>query len=162
VILAAIGDTHLPRGSRMLPDDCLRRLREADLILHAGDHSSLASLEELRALGPPVHAVYGNVDEPALQEQLPEELVVLVEHVRIGMTHVPGPRQGREERLLQRFPGCDAVVYGHTHAPQLERRNAAWILNPGSPTERRRSPTRTMLELRIEGREIEPTLIRLP
>jgi putative phosphoesterase len=146
----------------MLPDDCLRRLREADLILHAGDHSSLASLEELRALGPPVHAVYGNVDEPALQEQLPEELVVLVEHVRIGMTHVPGPRQGREERLLQRFPGCDAVVYGHTHAPQLERRNAAWILNPGSPTERRRSPTRTMLELRIEGREIEPTLIRLP
>jgi uncharacterized protein len=78
------------------------------------------------------------------------------------MTHVPGPRQGREERLLRRFPGCDAVVYGHTHAPQLERRSAAWILNPGSPTERRRSPSRTMLELRIEGREIEPTLIRLP
>lgn len=162
MIVAAIGDTHLPRGSRTLPDECLRRLREADLILHTGDHSSLASLEELRALGPPVHAVYGNVDEPALREQLPEELVVSAEDVRIGMTHVPGPRQGREERLLQRFPGCDAVVYGHTHAPEVERRSAVWILNPGSPTERRRSPSRTMLELRIDGRQIEPTLIRLP
>jgi uncharacterized protein len=146
----------------MLPDECLRRLREADLILHTGDHSSLASLEELRALGPPVHAVLGNVDEPALREQLPEELVVPVEDVRIGMTHVPGPRQGREGRLLQRFPGCDAVVYGHTHAPQLERRGAVWILNPGSPTERRRSPSRTMLELRIQGKTIEPSLIQLP
>ena len=162
MIVAAIGDTHLPRGSRRLPDECLRRLRDADLILHTGDHSSLASLEQLRALGPPVHAVFGNVDEPALREQLPEELAVSMEGVRIGMTHVPGPLEGREERLLQRFPGCDAVVYGHTHAPQVDRRGAVWILNPGSPTERRRSPMRTMLELRIRGREIEPTLIRLP
>jgi uncharacterized protein len=146
----------------MLPDECLRRLREADLILHTGDHSSLASLEELRALGPPVHAVFGNVDDPVLRAQLPEELVVPMEEVRVGMTHVPGPRQGREERLLQRFPGCDAVVYGHTHAPQLERRGAVWILNPGSPTERRRSPSRTMLELRIQGKTIEPSLIQLP
>jgi uncharacterized protein len=162
VIVAAIGDTHLPRGARLLPDECLRRLREADLILHTGDHSSLASLEELRALGPPVHAVFGNVDDPVLRAQLPEELVVPMEEVRVGMTHVPGPRQGREERLLQRFPGCDAVVYGHTHAPQLERRGAVWILNPGSPTERRRSPSRTMLELRIQGKTIEPSLIQLP
>jgi uncharacterized protein len=162
VVVAAIGDTHLPRGARMLPDECLRLLREADLILHTGDHSSLASLEQLRALGPPVHAVRGNVDGPALREQLPEELVVPVEDVRIGMTHVPGPRQGREERLMQRFPGCDAVVYGHTHAPQVERRGAVWILNPGSPTERRRAPSRTMLELRIQGKTIEPSLIQLP
>jgi uncharacterized protein len=162
MVVAAIGDTHLPRGARTLPDECLRRLREADLILHTGDHSSLESLEELHALGPPVHAVFGNVDEPALRAQLPEELVVPVGDVRIGMTHVPGPRQRREERLLQRFPGCDAVVYGHTHVPQLERRGAVWILNPGSPTERRRSPSRTMLELRIQGTTIEPSLIQLP
>jgi putative phosphoesterase len=161
VIVAAIGDTHLPRGVRLLPDECVRRLREADLILHTGDHSSLASLEDLRALGPPVHAVLGNVDEPALREQLPEELVVLVEDVRIGITHVPGPRQGREERLLQRFPDCDAVVYGHTHAPQLERRGAVWILNPGSPTERRRAPERTMLELHVENGTLEPELVPL-
>jgi putative phosphoesterase len=162
VLVAVIGDTHLPRGSRRLPEECVRRLRRADLIVHTGDHSSLASLHELRALGPPVHAVHGNADEPALQELLPEELVVEVEEATIGVTHVPGPREGREERLLRRFPSCDAVLYGHTHEPQVERRGRVWILNPGSPTERRRSPARTMLELDVRGRELEPTLIRLP
>ena len=139
----------------------MSRLRRADLILHTGDHSSLASLHELRALGPPVHAVFGNADEPALQELLPEELVVEVEEIAIGITHVPGPREGREQRLAQRFPSCGAVLYGHTHEPQLERRGRVWILNPGSPTERRRAPARTMLELDVRAGELAPTLIRL-
>ena len=161
MIVAAIGDTHLPRGSRRLPGECVRRLRRADVILHTGDHSSLASLEELRALGPTVHAVCGNVDEPALRESLPDRVVVEVGETRIGMTHVPGPREGREERLLGLFPGCGAVLYGHTHVPQAEQRGGVWILNPGSPTERRGSPTHTMLELEIAGGEIRPQLIVL-
>jgi putative phosphoesterase len=161
MIVAALGDTHLPRGSRALPEECVRRLRAADAILHTGDHSSVGSLEELRALGPPVHAVFGNADEPALRELLPEQLTLELESVRIGITHVPGPHAGREERLAARFPGCDAVLYGHTHVPQVERHGAVWILNPGSPTERRSAPARTMLELRIAGGEIVPTLIRV-
>jgi uncharacterized protein len=161
VILAVLGDTHLPRGSRALPDECLRRLRAADLILHTGDHSSVASLEELRSLGPPVEAVYGNADEPGLRELLPKQRVVEAEGARIGMTHVPGPLVGREERLRARFPGCDAVVYGHTHMPQVKRYGGVWILNPGSPTERRSSPTRTMLELRISDGRVTPDLIEL-
>ena len=160
-MIAVIGDTHLPRGSRSLPADCLRRLREAELILHTGDHSSVESLESLRALGPPVQAVHGNADEPALRESLPAELVAELDGVRIAMTHVPGPREGREERLRGRFPGCDAVLYGHTHVPQVERVGGVWILNPGSPTERRSSPTWTMLELRIADDEIQPDLIHL-
>jgi hypothetical protein len=160
VILAVLGDTHLPRGSRTLPDECVRRLRAADLILHTGDHSSLESLEQLRSFGPPVHAVHGNADEPVLHELLPAELVVEVGRARIGMAHVPGPRAGREERLRARFPDCDAIVYGHTHVPQVERVGGVWVLNPGSPTERRSSPVRTMLELRVDG-GIEPVLVRL-
>ena len=161
-LVAVIGDTHLPRGSRALPEECLSRLRAADLILHTGDHSTVASLEELRALGPPVEAVLGNADEPALRELLPKDIVVEVEGTRIGMTHIPGPRVGREERLRLRFPRCDAVVYGHTHVPQVERHEGVWILNPGSPTERRRSPGWTMLELRIGPAGIAPQLIELP
>ena len=160
-LVAVIGDTHLPRGSRALPEECLRRLRGAELILHTGDHSTLASLEELRALGPPVEAVYGNADEPALRELLPKELVVEAGGARIGITHIPGPRAGSEDRLRSRFPGCDAVVYGHTHVPQVERDGGVWILNPGSPTERRRSPSWTMLELRIRDAVIAPELIEL-
>ena len=161
MLVAAIGDTHLPRGTRTLPEECVRRLRAADLVLHTGDHSTLAALEELRALGPPVEAVYGNADEPALRELLPKELTLDLEGLRVGMTHVPGPRVGREERLAARFPGCGAVLYGHTHVPQVERHGGVWILNPGSPTERRSSPDWTMLELRIEGGELRPELITL-
>ena len=159
MLVAAISDTHLPRGARRLPEVCLERLRGADLILHAGDFVAVSVLEELRALGPPVHAVYGNVDEPALRELLPRELVVEAAGARIGMVHVPGPRAAREERLRRRFPGCGAVVYGHTHLPQLERHDGVWILNPGSPTERRRAPGHTMLVLEIRAGEIRPELV---
>jgi uncharacterized protein len=135
-------------------------LRGADLILHGGDVSSVAFLEELRALGPPVHAVYGNADEAALREALPKELVVEVEDAKIGMVHIPGPAAGRAERLVRRFPGCDAVLFGHTHLPLVERNGDVWILNPGSPTERRRGPFRSFLRLRVSGREIVPELVK--
>ena len=161
MIVAAIGDTHLPRGSRELPDECIRRLRAADAILHTGDHSSLASLAALRALGPPVHAVHGNVDESALRETLPAELTVELGGVRLALTHDAGPRAGREERLAARFPGCAAVLHGHTHLPQVERVDGVWILNPGSPTERRRAPARTMLELEITAGRLVPQLVEL-
>jgi uncharacterized protein len=161
MLIAVSADTHLPRGSRVLPLECVRRLAAADLILHAGDHSSVASLRELRALGPPVEAVYGNADEPTLRATLPEEVVVESGGLRIGLVHVAGPRVGREQRLLRRFPACAAVVYGHTHLPQVELHAGVWILNPGSPTERRRAPARTMLELRVDGGEVAPRLIEL-
>jgi uncharacterized protein len=152
----------LPRGSRRLGEECVELLRAADLILHAGDISTLAVLEELRALGPPVEAVFGNADEPALRQVLPRQRVVGVVDARIGLVHVPGPAVGREARLAARFPGCDAVVYGHTHAPQAERVGGVWILNPGSPTERRRAPARSMLLLEAEGKRLRPTLVTLP
>ena len=156
-----LSDTHLPRGSRRLPDACVERLRAADLILHGGDLTSAAFLEELRALGPPVQAVLGNMDEPALAQALPREVVAEVEEARIGMVHIPGPREGREERLRARFPGCDAVVYGHTHVPQVERHGDAWILNPGSPTERRSAPAHTLLVLTVRGTAITPELVEV-
>jgi putative phosphoesterase len=118
-------------------------------------------LEELAALAP-VEAVQGNMDEPALRAVLPEERVVEVEGARIGMVHIPGPRAGREERLVARFPECHAVVYGHTHVPEVTRLGDVWILNPGSPTERRRARTRAMLVLEVEAGRLEPQLVELP
>ena len=117
-------------------------------------------LGELASLAA-VEAVYGNMDEPALRESLPERRVVPVEDVRIGLVHVPGPTVGRAERLVGWFPGCDAVVYGHTHVPEVARHASVWILNPGSPTERRRAPSRAMLVLEIAGREIRPEPVLL-
>jgi uncharacterized protein len=159
-LVAVIADTHLPRGARALAGECLRRLEAADLILHAGDVVAAAVLDELGALAP-VEAVYGNMDEPALCESLPERRVAEVGGVRIAMVHIPGRRAGREERLVSWFPGCDAIVYGHTHVPQVERHHGVWILNPGSPTERRSAPEGSMLELAVEAGRIEPKLISL-
>ena len=161
MIVAVISDTHMPRGGRHLPDACVERLRNADLILHAGDVTAESVLDELAALGSSVRAVHGNMDDVALCERLPETLVVEAGGLEIGMTHDPGPRAGREERLAARFPGCAAVVYGHTHEPQVARAGQTWILNPGSPTERRRAPSHTMLVLEIAQGRLEPDLIRL-
>ena len=142
--LAVISDTHLPRGGRALPAACVEQLRAADAILHAGDLMELSVLAELEAIGPPVHAVRGNVDSAELQARLPLTRIVQVEGVRIAMVHDSGPAHGRLARLRRRFPEADAVVFGHSHVPLHEERDGFAIFNPGSPTERRRAPHHTM------------------
>jgi uncharacterized protein len=138
----------------------VQELEQADLILHAGDLVEVSVVRELEAFAP-VEAVYGNMDEPALKEALPERRVVEVDGWPIGLVHVPGPAPGREERLVSWFSWCSAVVYGHTHIPQLERHRDIWILNPGSPTERRRAPARSMIVVEVDAERFEPRLIHL-
>jgi uncharacterized protein len=153
LLLAIISDTHLPRGSRALPAECVRRLRAADLILHAGDLVGVGVLADLRAIGPPVQAVYGNVDDYELRALLPSARLVQAGAARIAMLHDAGPAGGRLARLRERFAaaGADAAVFGHSHIPLHERDPATGfqIFNPGSPTDRRRQPTHTMGEARI-------------
>lgn len=160
--IAVISDTHMPRGARRLPGACAARLRSADLILHAGDLTGADFLADLRALGPPVEAVHGNMDDARVRAELPERRVVEVGGARIGLVHVPGPRSGRPERLAASFAGCDAVVYGHTHVPELARHGGMWILNPGSPTERRSAPARSMIELAVGPGGLVPALVEFP
>ena len=155
LLLAIISDTHLPRGSRTLPAACVQRLRAADLILHAGDVATAGVLADLRALGPPVEAVYGNVDDYEVRALLPSTRLVEAGPARIAMIHDAGPAGGRLARLRERFAGAgagaDAVVFGHSHIPLHERDPATGfqIFNPGSPTDRRRQPTHTMGQARI-------------
>jgi putative phosphoesterase len=142
-LIALISDTHMPRGARRLPDRCVDVLREAALIVHAGDFTGAAVLAELETLAPVV-GVHGNMDDAQLRGQLPERLDVEEEGVRIGVVHDGGPAVGRHERLRSWFPEADVIVYGHSHIPEVAANDGAWIVNPGSPTERRRAPTRTM------------------
>lgn len=144
MLIAAISDTHLPRGKRRLPPACLERLAAADMILHAGDLSTPAVLDELEAIGPPVHAVHGNVDSEDLRARLPETLEFEAGGARIAMVHDAGPSKRRLERMRARFPDAAAVVFGHSHIPLHEERDGFHIFNPGSPTDRRRQPRHTM------------------
>jgi putative phosphoesterase len=151
-MIAIISDTHMPKGQRRLPDACRERLTAAEAIVHAGDLSTVAVLDALRAIGPPVTAVRGNVDEAAVQVLLPEAATVSLGARTIAVVHDAGPAAGRLARMRRRFPHADAVVFGHSHIPLLETASdgAFSIVNPGSPTERRRSPTHTMATAELD------------
>jgi putative phosphoesterase len=153
MLIAVISDTHLPKGARRLPAACVERIEGADLLLHAGDFSTLDVLRELEAIGPPVVGVHGNVDSADLRRMLPEERVVEAGGARIAMVHDAGPRTGRLDRMRRRFGDrADMVVFGHSHMPLHEQAPDGFqILNPGSPTERRRAPTHTMGLIRVES-----------
>jgi putative phosphoesterase len=161
VLIAAISDTHLPRGSRRIPAACLEQLERADLILHAGDIATKEVLEDIEAIGPPVKAVHGNVDSPELKEQLPEALELRTpDGVRIAMLHDAGPSKRRIERMRIRFPEAHAVVFGHSHIPLHEQAPDGFqIFNPGSPTDRRRQPRHTMGLARTTGGRIAFELV---
>jgi putative phosphoesterase len=140
----------------------VRRLGEADLILHAGDLSTAGVLDMLESIGPPVAAVLGNVDEPALAARLPERREVELAGARIGMVHDAGPAAGRLARMRRAFPDAGAVVFGHSHIPLHEAGDDGFqIFNPGSPTDRRRQPHHTMGLATVRDGEIAFELVRL-
>jgi putative phosphoesterase len=151
IVIALLADTHMPKGRRRLPERCVELVGEAEAVIHAGDLSELSVLRQLRQLCPVVHAVYGNVDELALQRSLPETLEIELGARRLAIVHDAGPARGRLGRLRTHFPTADAVVFGHSHLPLHEAEDGFQIFNPGSPTERRRAPRASMGVLRIEA-----------
>ena len=159
--LAILSDTHLPKGRRRAAGRRSGREAGADLALHAGDLSTIAVLRELEAIGPPLRAVHGNVDSAEVRDRLPAQLTVAVAGVEIAMVHDAGPARGRLERLRRRFPRAAAVVFGHSHVPLHEERDGFQIFNPGSPTERRRSPVHTMGIAEIRARSVTFELVTL-
>ena len=152
--VAVISDTHLPGRGRVLPAACVARLRDADLIVHAGDWSDAAALAAVRAIGPLV-AVHGNVEEPAVRAALPATAEVEVGGLRLGVVHDAGPEAGRLRAAAAPLSrGRRGVVFGHSHIPLHEvAADGFFILNPGSPTDRRRAPRHSMAEIVIaDGR----------
>ena len=156
-----MSDTHLPRRARRLPGACVERLRAADAILHAGDLVEAEVLAAIEALGPPVHAIRGNVDSAELQARLPLTRIVEAGGARIAMIHDAGPARGRLGRMRRRFPDADAVVFGHSHLPLHEKAGGFAIFNPGSPTERRRAPRHTMGVATVEDGRVAFELLDL-
>lgn len=146
--VVVLADTHLRANSaRGLPESALAHLRKADVILHAGDVTEKALLDELAAYAP-VHAVLGNNDTGMV---LPETLLLELDGVSVGMVHDSGQRIGRAARMRKRFPMADIVVFGHSHIPWNEEGlDGQLLFNPGSPTQRRAQPHPTLglLQLR--------------
>lgn len=161
--VAILSDTHFPRRGHRLSAAVRDHLDGATAIIHAGDLCNAEALEELQAIGPPLHVVLGNNDD-ALEGRLPEQESVTIAGVRIGIVHDAGPRAGRLKRLKRRFPRHDVVVFGHSHIPLHEQDDDGFqIVNPGSATDHRgRWPVHTVGELRIRDGAATFTLIDLP
>jgi putative phosphoesterase len=156
-LAVVIADTHLPRRPIALPEGLISYLERADLILHAGDLMDPTLLDELAAYAP-VRAVGGNLDPP--EARLPETVEFEFGGVSIAMIHDSGPKRGRRNRMRRRFPGARVVVFGHSHIPWLEDEELL-LLNPGSPTDRRRQPEHTFALLCVEGGEVRAEVLAL-
>ncbi len=140
----------------------MRIVAAADLVIHAGDFMRKEAYEEFAAIGPPLVGVHGNVDAPPLRKRLPERVEVDLGGAIVGVVHDAGPAKGRLARMRRAFPEAAAVVFGHSHIPLHERADDGFqIFNPGSPTERRRSPKHTMGVVELRGGQLEFDLIDL-
>jgi putative phosphoesterase len=153
-----LADTHIPRRAKALPEELIPYLQRADLILHAGDLISPSLLREI-VLYAPVYAVKGNVDPPEVG--LPETLEFDFGGVRIAMIHDSGRKEGRRRRLKKRFPNARVVVFGHSHIPFLEDEDGLLLLNPGSPTDKRRQPEHTFALLFAEEGRVRTEIVVL-
>jgi len=148
-----LADTHLGAGQEArLIDELHTQLATADAIVHAGDVTDAALLAALREFAP-VHAVLGNNDRTL---RLPERLVVDIDGCRVALVHDSGQAAGRTARLRRWFPEADVVVFGHSHLPWHETDvddggHEQHHLNPGSPTQRRQAPRRTVAWIEIAG-----------
>jgi putative phosphoesterase len=167
VRLVLTSDTHLPRRARDLPERLWAAIDDADVVVHAGDWVAVELLEALEARAARLIGVYGNNDGPALRARLPEVAWVELAGVRVAVVHETGAAAGREHRCAAAFPDADVLVFGHSHIPwdttaARPDGGALRLLNPGSPTDRRRQPTFTwMTAVAVDGRLDAVTLHHL-
>ncbi len=159
-----MSDTHLPKRAKQLPEQLLAELPGADVVFHAGDWVDTATLDLLESRSRRLIGVYGNNDGPGLRARLPEVAHAELDGLRFGVVHETGPAQGREARCAARFPGLDVLVFGHSHIPwDTTAPGGLRLLNPGSPTDRRRQPHCTYLTAVVAGGALtDVTLHRLP
>ena len=149
--LLLISDTHVPVRARLLPEQVLKAVDAADVVFHAGDWVDVATLDLLQQRAKRLVAVYGNNDGPALRERLPLVARVELQSCRFAVVHETGPAKGREQRCEAQFPDTDVLVFGHSHIPwDSQAPGGMRLLNPGSPTDRRRQPYATYMTASLE------------
>jgi putative phosphoesterase len=160
VRLVLMSDTHVPKRARDLPADLWAAVDAADVVIHAGDWVDVPLLDALEARSARLIACYGNNDGPALRRRLPEIARAEVGGLQLAVVHETGPATGREARCAARFPDTDVLVFGHSHIPwDTTAATGLRLLNPGSPTDRRRQPFATYLTATITNGRLDDVVL---
>lgn len=161
--LLLIADTHVPKRAKTLPDEVWAAVDAADVVIHAGDWVSTELFDQLSTRASRLVACWGNNDGDDLRVQMPERADVVLEGVRFTVVHETGASTGREKRMAAAYPETDVLVFGHSHIPwDTLAETGLRLLNPGSPTDRRRQPFCTyMTAMVVEGRVHEVEVHRL-
>ena len=155
-------DTHVPKRARDLPAQLWAAIEAADVTIHAGDWIDTAILHAFERRARRLVGVYGNNDGPALRRRLPEIATVTLEGIRFAVVHETGDAKGREQRCSARFPDVDVLVFGHSHIPwDTTASSGLRLLNPGSPTDRRRQPYATYMVADLESGGLEVATVRI-
>ncbi|WP_037069817.1 metallophosphoesterase family protein [Pseudonocardia acaciae] len=155
-----MSDTHVPARGRRVPDALWREVESADVVVHAGDWVGVELLDELQARARRLVGVVGNNDGPDLRARLPEVATAELDGVRLAVVHETGPAAGRERRCAARFPDADVLVFGHSHIPwDTVAPGGLRLLNPGSPTDRRRQPTHTWMTARTAAGRLDDVVL---
>ena len=150
--LVLISDTHMPARARDLPARLWADIEAADAVVHAGDWVHVDLVDELEARSNRLIGCWGNNDGPELRARLPERADVTLAGVRLTVVHETGAAAGRETRMTNLYPDTDVLVFGHSHIPwDTTAAGGLRLLNPGSPTDRRRQPFCTYMTAVIES-----------
>ena len=158
--LLLIADTHVPRRARDLPAQVWNEVAKADVVVHAGDWVAPELLDELEARAARLVACWGNNDGPVLRSRLPERADVLLEGLHFTVVHETGGAAGREARMSRRYPDSDVLVFGHSHIPwDTTTSTGLRLLNPGSPTDRRRQPVGTYMTASVDGGQLTDVVL---
>lgn len=162
--LLLLSDTHVPVRARALPAQVWRAVDDADVVVHAGDWVSVDLLDDLESRAARLVGVAGNNDGPELQTRLPEVARATIDGLRLAVVHETGAKQGREVRADAAFPDADVLVFGHSHIPwDTTSPGGLRLLNPGSPTDRRRQPVGTVLTAVVDDGVLrDVTLVPVP
>ena len=155
-----LADTHVPKRARDLPEPLWDRIEACDVVVHAGDWVDVALLDAVQSRARRLVGVYGNNDHGVLRQRLPEVARVELDGVRFAVVHETGDAKGRERRCAERFPDVDVLVFGHSHIPWDSTADTGLrLLNPGSPTDRRREPFRTYLTATAQNGELSDVVL---
>ncbi|HKR50356.1 MAG TPA: metallophosphoesterase [Pseudonocardiaceae bacterium] len=161
--LLLMADTHVPHRARDLPQQLWRAVAEADVVVHAGDWVCVELLDALLVRANRLIGVIGNNDGPSLSARLPEVAEAQLDGVRLAVVHETGSARGREKRCAARFPDTDVLIFGHSHIPwDTVAPTGLRLLNPGSPTDRRRQPTCTWMTTEIHNSQLTQVHLHHP